>query len=44
MTFFASGLITEPLEAGDAKFNAISQKQGFGIIHAVVHLEKGFEL
>jgi hypothetical protein len=44
MTFPASGLITKPLEAGDARFEALGPRKGFGIIPAVVHLEKGFEL
>jgi hypothetical protein len=44
MTFSASGPITEPLEAGDARFKALGQRKGFGIIPAVVHLEKGYEL
>ena len=44
MTFFRSGHITEPLEAGDANSKHSAKGQGFGIVPAVVHLEKGFEL
>jgi hypothetical protein len=45
MTFLPGGLITEPLEAGDANFKALRPMgKVIGIIHAMVHLEKGFEL
>jgi hypothetical protein len=45
MTFAGSGLIIEPLEAIDAmKSMRAERKKEFGIVHAVVHVEKGFKL
>jgi hypothetical protein len=45
MTFPGSGLITESLETGDASsMHSRPIGKEIGIVHAVVHLEKGFEL
>jgi hypothetical protein len=48
MTFVRGGHIIEPLEAGDEATMPIQRTPAngkeIGIIHATVHLEKGFEL
>ena len=45
MTFPGSGLIIEPLEAGDANSkHEIGRQKEIGIIHAVVLFEKGSKL